>query len=84
MAVAMLRVASKISPISGVNTAPPTIAMMIIDPPSFVLGPSFLIPKAKIVGNISDMKKLVKKIAHSPTQPGRSTPIETSATLARL
>ena len=81
MAVAMLRVAWNTNPSKGGNTAPPMIAITIIDPPSFVLGPSPLIPRAKIVGNIKDMKKLVRKNAQTPTQPGKSTPVATSARL---
>ena len=65
MAVAMLLVAWKTSPSRGGKTAPPMIAITISDPPSFVLGPNPLIPRAKIVGNIKDMKKLVRKIAHT-------------------
>ena len=33
------------------------------------MGPSSLIPSAKIVGNMSDMKKLVRKRAPTPPQP---------------
>jgi hypothetical protein len=47
----------------------------------WVLGSSSFKPSAKMVGNISDIKKLVRNIAHNPTQPGSNTPIATSATL---
>ncbi len=57
----------------GVSTAPPTMAITSKEPPILVLGPSFFNPRAKMVGNISDMKKLVIKSAHNPTQPGRVT-----------
>ena len=70
IAMAMLPVLSAINPITGVNAAPPMIAMMIIDPPILVFGPSSFIPNAKIVGNMRDMKKLVKNTAHNPTHPG--------------
>ena len=55
---------------TGVKAAPPTIPITIIEPPSFVLGPSSFRPRAKMVGNIKDMKKLVRNIDHRPTQPG--------------
>ena len=61
-------------PIAGVKTAPPTMAITIKEPPILVFGPSRFNPNAKIVGNISDMKKLVRNTAHNPTQPGSSTP----------
>ena len=66
----MLWRASAMSPISGVRTAPPTIAITSNDPPSLVLGPKPFSPRAKIVGNISDMKKLVANSAYKPPQPG--------------
>src|SRR5277367_669042 len=68
----MLWVASKIRPMMGVKIAPPMTAITISDPPIFVFGPSPFNPSAKIVGNISDMKKLVRKIAQRPIQPGSS------------
>jgi hypothetical protein len=33
--------------------------MMMKDPPIFVFGPNSFTPSAKIVGNMTDMKKLV-------------------------
>jgi hypothetical protein len=48
---------SAIRPITGGNTAPPTIDITINDEAFFVLGPRSFIPRAKIVGNITDMKK---------------------------
>jgi hypothetical protein len=72
------------NPIRGVKIAPPIIAITISEPPSFVFGPNSFNPRPKIVGNISDMKKLVRKIAHNPSQPGNHTPTATSATFARL
>ena len=41
-------------------------------------------PNAKIVGNITDMKKLVMKMAHRPTQPGKATPTVISPRIDRL
>src|SRR5450432_2961109 len=37
------------------------------DPPIFVLRPNPFSPRAKIVGNMRDMKKLVKNTAQNPT-----------------
>jgi hypothetical protein len=73
-----------LDPMTGVKTAPPMMAITIIDPPIFVLDPNPLIPSAKIVGNMRDIKKLVRKIDQSPIQPGISTPRATKTTLARL
>jgi hypothetical protein len=50
----------------GVSTAPPTIAITRNDPPMLVFGPRSLRPIAKIVGNITDRKKLVSRSATSP------------------
>lgn len=61
---------SDISPIKGGKKAPPTMAMTIIDPPIFVWTPSPLILSAKLVGYISDIKKLVKNIVQTPIHPG--------------
>jgi hypothetical protein len=68
----------------GVSTAPPMIAMMRRDAPIFVFSPSPSTPSAKIVGYITDMKKLDRKMAHNPAQPGVKTPIVKSATLITL
>lgn len=48
---------SAINPITGGKTAPPTIDITINEDAFFVLGPRSFIPRAKIVGNIIDMKK---------------------------
>ncbi len=66
---------------SGVSTAPPMIAITISEPPSLAVSPSPRIPWAKIVGNISDMKKLVSSRAIIPVQPGNKTPIAASNVL---
>src|SRR5450432_786318 len=75
---------SAIKPIRGVKTAPPMIAITSSDPPSFVFGPSPFNPSAKIVGNISDIKKLVRNNAHNPIQPGIATPMSASKTFTAL
>ena len=61
MAIAIL--CSEMIPIKGVNTAPPMMDITINEPASFVFSPRPFIPSAKMVGNISDMKKLVNKMA---------------------
>ena len=66
----MLFVICAIKPIRGVHSDPPIMAITRIDPPTFVFSPNPLILEAKIVGYINDIKKLVKKIAHIPIQPG--------------
>ncbi len=45
------------APIIGGQKAPPATAITKKEEPRFVNGPSPRIPKAKIVGNISDIKK---------------------------
>ena len=50
-------VTSEIHPINGGNSAPPTIDITMKDDPFLVWGPKFFIPRAKIVGNIIDIKK---------------------------
>ena len=50
------------------------IDMTRSDEPSLVCEPRSLIPRAKIVGNMSDIKKLVSKIAIIPAHPGRLIP----------
>ena len=37
--------------------APPTMAMIMYEPPSFFFVPRFLVPIAKMVGNMMEMKK---------------------------
>ena len=81
MAAAMLWVNWKISPMAGGAQAPPMIDMMMMEPPNFVFGPNPLMPSAKMVGNMSDMKKLVMNTAPTPSQPGNKTPMPTSAVL---
>jgi hypothetical protein len=60
------------------------MAITINDPPIFVFWSRPAMPRAKIVGNMTDMKKLVTKMAHRPTQPGKPTPTATSAIFTRL
>ena len=67
-----------IRPLIQVRTAPPMIAITMSEPTSLVLGLNSLMPSARVVGNTGDKKKLVSKIAHSPTQPGHVTPIQGS------
>src|SRR5271154_2009582 len=74
---------SDTKPMRGVSTAPPIIAMTRKEPPILVWGPRPLSPSAKIVGNISDMKKLVRKRHQKPTQPGWSTATDTNRIFAR-
>ncbi len=46
-----------IRPISGGQNAPPATAITRNEAPFLVSGPKSLIPKAKIVGNMIDIKK---------------------------
>ena len=48
---------SAIRPITGGNKAPPKIDITIKEDAFFVFGPRSFIPRAKIVGNMTDMKK---------------------------
>ena len=73
IAIAILLVSINIQPIIGVKTAPPIIAITSSEEPIFVLTPSPRIESAKIVGNITDMKKLVQKTDHNPIHPGNNT-----------
>lgn len=82
--MAILSVVSEMYPIKGVHRAPPIIAITRIEPPIFVFLPSPLMLEAKMVGYINDIKKLVKKMAHIPIQPGTKMPIPTRMTLTRL
>jgi len=68
----------------GVRTAPPAIAITSSEPPIFVLGPSPFNPSAKIVGNIRDIKKLVRNTHHNPNSLGNSTPREASMMFTML
>src|SRR5215469_14447927 len=47
------------APMAGVNTAPPTIAMTSTEEASLRTSPRPLTPSAKMVGYITDMKKLL-------------------------
>ena len=73
MIIARAMLFAAISPINGVKTPPPIIAITINDPAIFVFDPSPLIPSAKIVGNINDIKKLDRNIDHTPIHPGKTT-----------
>lgn len=48
---------SESKPVRGGSTAPPTMAIITKPEPSFTCSPKFLIDKAKIVGNMMDIKK---------------------------
>ena len=63
---------------------PPMIDMMISDEPIFVFSPSPSTPSAKIVGYMTDMKKLEEKMHHNPAHPGIKTPIAMRSTLTTL
>ena len=77
MAGAMASHLSAISPINGVSTAPPIKLITRKDAPIFAFGPRPFTPEAKMVGYMTDIKKLVQKIAHIPIHPGNSIPIKT-------
>jgi hypothetical protein len=49
--------------------APPTIAITIHEEAFFVFSPKSLIPKAKIVGNMMDMKKKIRNREIIENQP---------------
>jgi len=57
---------------TGVRTGPPMIDIPKREPPIFVLGPRPRRPSAKMVGNMTDMKKLVRKMAQRPIHPGKA------------
>ena len=62
----------EISAIKTINIgkiAPPTIAMTINDAHFFVFSPRSLMPRAKIVGNMIDMKKKIRNNAIIETHP---------------
>ena len=65
----MLLVLSDINPSKGGKIAPPTIDMIIRLEAAFVSDPRSFIPKAKIVGNIIDMKKAIPIIAYNVIMP---------------
>jgi len=58
---------------SFVSKAPPKIAITRIDPAVLVFSPMPFRPKAKMVGNMMDMKRLVVSRHPTPSQPGRVT-----------
>jgi hypothetical protein len=70
------------NPINGGSIAPPTIAIMIKDEPSFVYSPRFRIPSAKIVGNIIDMNRFTSNIEYTAMYPSVSTAVTHSVTAA--
>ncbi len=84
MLIAMLWVIWYIFPIIGGKTAPPIIDITNNEPPSLVLVPRSFIPRAKIVGNIRDIKKLVMNSDHIPSAPGFRIATETSIILIML
>src|SRR3546814_9224422 len=71
-------IACDASPISGGNSAPPMIAMMISGAPSIARSPRSFTPSEKIVGNMIDMKKLVSVSAATATMPGANAAITRS------
>ena len=66
-------VATETYPIILVSAAPPIMAITIIEPAVLVLAPIPLIASAKIVGNMTDMKKLVINRQPTPTHPACTT-----------
>lgn len=67
----------------GGRTAAPATAIAMTDPPSFVSGARPRTPRAKIVGNIKDIKKRVATRAYAPSNPGRMTAKPTSRMLIK-
>ena len=65
----MLFVLSAIYPSIGGKIAPPTIDMIIKLDPDFVSIPRSCIPKAKMVGNIIDIKKEMPITAYNVIIP---------------
>ena len=57
--------ASEMRPMIAGKNAPPTIAITISDEPRFVSAPRFLMPSAKMVGNIMEWKKPMNTTAHT-------------------
>jgi hypothetical protein len=60
---------SAIYPISGGKIAPPTIDIIMYEEAFFVFGPRSLIARAKMVGNMIDMKKNIRYKATIDAQP---------------
>ena len=54
---------SEILPMIGGTTMAPLMAMMSSDEPRLVNGPRFLMPSAKIVGNMMEWKKPINTTA---------------------
>src|SRR5256885_2229262 len=73
----MLR-ASEMRPMIAGKNAPPTMAITISDEPRFVSAPRFLMPSAKMVGNIMEWKKPMNTTAHTGI-----TPVASKATVAQ-
>lgn len=68
---------SAIAPMSGGQKAPPATAITKKEEPFFVSEPRSLMPRAKIVGNITDIKKYVlnKAITEVQPRPISTTPV---------
>lgn len=66
---AVLIFSSPTYPIIKGNIAPPIIAIIISEEPIFVSSPMPLIPKANMVGNIIDIKKLTPTTKYTLTIP---------------
>ena len=61
------------------NTAPPMIAITMSDDPRLVSGPRFLMPSAKIVGNMMEWKNPINTTAQTGTIPFARTKAERMA-----
>src|SRR5579859_1815212 len=72
---------SETRPMITGRMAPPMIDITSSEDPSLASGPSPFSDKAKMVGNMIDMKKLVAIIAPRPTQPPAKAPIRQSPPL---
>ena len=72
------------APINGGQKAPPATAITKNDDPFFVKAPKSRIPKAKIVGNIIDMKKYVENNATTEIIPKPSTTKTINMTFIKL
>ncbi len=55
--------------------------MTMSEPPSLVSEPRPLRPMAKMVGNMMDMKRLVRRMAQVPARPGWAMPTASSRML---
>ena len=65
----MLLVLSAIKPSNGGRTAPPTMDIIMRLEPAFVSAPISCMPKAKMVGNIIDIKKAITITAYNVIIP---------------